>query len=148
MAADRKILKPRTGGILLLLGCAAALLFHGCFKAPRDKNGNRPEDVADAFIRAVQAGDLSRAAKFWDSGSIKNVQANFRVKFEDFCINKFKCDSYELSESTKGKSGYYHVGFEGKTRDGGTKGFGLYLKLFEGEWLLGEDLWIREATEH
>lgn len=141
MVTIRRILACSSRSKLTVVICALGLVLQGCHPARRDKNGHRPEEVAAAFILAVQHGDITQAAEYWVPGSIPNVEANFGVSFEEFCIREFKCDSYALSKAEKGKGPWYHVGFEGEVMGGDPKSFGLYLKLVEDEWRLGQDRW-------
>ena len=145
MARDRKaaVGLKRAGMLLLLMACCASALavFHW---PPRDKNGNSPRDVAKMFVNAVQSNDFVTAASFWAPGSVKNAESNFQMKFEEFCLQTFKCDTYKLSITWKQK-GLYKVGFRGR-RDGKEMRWGIYFKRVDGEWRIVEDLWIPDAS--
>jgi hypothetical protein len=147
MATNRQLLRCgfRLGVVLLLLSvCSscALLLFHW---APRDRNGNGPRDVAKAFVEAVQSNDFATAASFWNPSSIGNAESNFQMKFEEFCVRTFKCDTYKLSMTGRQKS-YFKVGFRG-LRNGHEMRWGLYFKRVEGEWRIVEDLWIPDQKQ-
>lgn len=146
MAKNRKFLRFafRTAGALLLLSaCYASALFLYHW-APQDRNGNRPRDVAKKFVEAVRTNDVIKAASFWKPDAIRNTESNFRMSFEEFCNQTFKCDSYTLSKAGRGKESYYVVGFRGK-RNGERTAFGLYFERVDGEWLIVENLWIPDA---
>ena len=130
--------------VILAMGCCpiALLVFHW---ARADVNGNRPRDVAKAFLDAVQSNDFAKAASFWGPGTIQNVEANFEMKFEDFCTRTFKVDSYKLGITTRQKEGLFNVPFKGSLA-GTNKAWGLYLKLIGGKWRIMEDLWIPVTT--
>lgn len=138
----------KLAGLLLLLlvplcSACALVLFHW---APKDKNGNRPRDIARAFVEAVRSNDFARAASFWKPGSIQNAESNFQMKFEQFCSQTFKCDSYKLSATGRQKGSYHKVGFRGK-RNGTETRYGLYFKRVDDEWRIVEELWIPDSTE-
>lgn len=148
MAKNREFLRFafRTAGALLLLSACYAIalfLFHW---APKDRNGNRPPDVAKAFIEAVQSNDFARAASFWKPGSIRNTESNFQMKFEEFCVQTFKCDSYTVSIVAGRQKQSYKVGFRGRRMDRETR-FGLYFKRVDDEWKIAEDLWIPDIDQ-
>lgn len=142
MATDRKFARFgfRLGWLLLLLPgcCALALLaFHS---APRDKNGNRPRDVARAFIEAVQSNDFAGAASYWKSGTPRYMEINTGMSFEDFCNETFKCDTYKLGVTTRQKEGLRMVPFSGKL-NGRVKAWSLYFDKVGGQWRIIEELW-------
>ena len=147
-ATNRRSLRRgfRLGVVLLLLpvcsSCAALLLYHW---APRDRNGNGPRDVAKAFVEAVQSNDFAKAASFWNPSSIQNVESNVQMKFEEFCVRTFKCDTYKLSMAGRQKS-YFKVGFRGR-RNGEQTRWGLYFKRVDGEWRIIEELWIPDQKQ-
>jgi hypothetical protein len=147
MATNRQWLRRsfQFGGVfLLLLLCSscALLVFHW---APRDSNGNCPRDVAKAFVDAVQSNDFAKAASFWDPSSIQNMESNSQMKFKEFCVRTFKCDTYKLSMAGRQKS-HFKVGFRGR-RNGDQTRWGLYFKRVGGEWRIVEDLWIRDQKQ-
>jgi hypothetical protein len=108
-----------------------------------DRDGNSPQTVARGFVEAVQRGDFRKAESYWAPGAVTNIEANFRVKFEDFCIERFKCDRYELTSFGKQKAEHYLVQFLG-TEDGREKAFAFYAKEVEGEWKLMMHQWLRK----
>lgn len=124
--------------LMAVCGACSLLLFHW---APKDRNGNRPPDVAKAFIEAVQSNDFARAASFWKPESIQNTESNFQMKFKEFCVETFKCDSYKVSVLAGRQKQSYKVGFRGRRKNGETR-FGLYFERVDDEWKIAEDLWI------
>jgi len=108
---------------------------------PRDRNGNRPRDVAKAFIEAVKSNDFAGATRFWEPGATRRVEANFQMSFENFCTETFKCDVYRLGFTTRQKEGLRMVPFRGKL-DGHTKAYSLYFRKVDGAWKIGEELWL------
>jgi hypothetical protein len=129
---------------ILAMGCypVGLLVFHW---ARADVNGDRPRDVAKAFIDAVQSNDFAKAASFWGPGTIQNVEANFEMKFKDFCILIFKVDSYKLGITTRQKEGSFSVPFKGSLT-GTNKAWGLYLEVIDSKWRIIEDLWMPATT--
>ena len=127
--------------LLALLGfyILTLVLYHWPLK---DKDGNRPRDIAKAVMGYVQSNDFQEAATFWGPQCIQNLEANRETKFQDFCLRELKCDSYELGIATRQKEGHFHVHFQG-TCAGEKKSFGFYIKRVGGQWRIMEYLWIR-----
>lgn len=134
----RFAIKPKWA-LLLLLGCfiLSPLLWHW---TPRDTNGNRPRDVAKAFIEAVQSNDFVGAASFWKPGTPRYMEINTGMSFEGFCNEIFKCDSYKLGVTTRQKEGLRMVPFRGES-DGRIKAWSLYFDKVGGQWRIVENLW-------
>ncbi len=122
------------------------LLVVGCGPS-RDKDGNRPAQVVADFVKAVQARDFVKAASYWESESVRNVQVNRRMIFEEFCLRRFACDRFTLGRATRQKMGYYEVEFEGITAGSETKTMGIYCRLVDGKWQIREDLWLQPEKE-
>ena len=107
-----------------------------------DDDGHRPQDVARAFVEAVNAGDFEKAAACWKTGDVQNIEANFNGSFRDFCVYYFKCDSFDVTLRGKDKKSHV-VAFRGQ-ENGKPKTFGLFLRQFEGKWRLQMNKFIQD----
>jgi hypothetical protein len=116
----------------VLIACRPSTL-----SVPKDQDGNRPQDIARMFVDAVQAGDFQKAATYWRPGDVRNIEANSDRTFEAFCVEFFKCDTYQLTPMGKDKKAYV-VAFRGK-QDGKEKTFGLFLDQINGKFRLVMD---------
>jgi hypothetical protein len=112
---------------------------------PKDQDGNRPEDVARIFVKAVQAADFERAAACWRAGDVQNIEANSAMTFKEFCTYFFQCDIYELTPRGKDKNSHV-VAFHGQ-KEGRPKTFGLFLQRVDGRWRLLMNRFIRDPEQ-
>jgi len=115
------------------------------FVALKDRDGNRPQDVAKMFVEAVQVGDFEKAATYWRTGDVRNVEANSEMTFKEFCTKFFKCDTYQISLMGKDKIAYA-VAFRGQ-EGGSPKMFGLFLLRVDGRWRLVMERFMPDAEQ-
>lgn len=111
------------------------LLASGCARPPRDKNGNRPRDIARAFLDAVQRGDRTTVTNYWSTGSIEYLEEHEGKSFREACDDLFECDSYELKR-TFAVPPYFVVPFLGSVKAGPPKAWPFMCAMEAGEWKL------------
>jgi hypothetical protein len=112
----------------------AYLVLSRCWPSS-DSNGDKPADVAELFIQAVNARELALARTYWKGGSLDNIGVISEAEFDAFFEERFVCSSYSFSPPTKQKGGFWCVGFEGVGRSGPIA-YALYLRKENGVWRL------------
>lgn len=131
---------------LLVFPFVALLVLSGCFNAggtPKDRDGNHAEDVVRMFVEAVQKDNFEKAATYWRTGDVKNIEANAMMSFKDFSIHYFKCDSFKISFMRKDKKSHV-VAFRGQ-QNGREKTFGLFLQRIDGKWRMVMEKFIKDS---
>ena len=123
--------------LVLPLGCLSA------GSTPKDNDGNHAEDIVRMFVEAIQKGDFEKAATYWRTGDVKNIEANSKMSFKDFSIHYFKCDSFKTSFMRKDKKSHV-VAFRGQ-ENGREKTFGLFLQRIDGKWRMVMEKFIKDS---
>ena len=107
---------------------------------PQDKHGQKPRDVAEAFLEAARAGNYGQAAEYWTDDSLKVFQRNTRgieASFESFCDYFQPIVSYTIPPATPSEEGgNYWLYVRGKLADGSPRGYNLFFELVDNEWKL------------
>ncbi len=71
-----------------------------------DKNGNKPEDIAEEFMKAARAGDYERAKIHWTADGIKKYESSSSWGgFKGYCDYLSRHPGYKISASTPSKKG-------------------------------------------
>jgi hypothetical protein len=104
--------------------------------------GNRPVDVAAAFVESVQRKDYSLAQAYWRAGDVRNIEQNWRKEFADFCRDEFLCEKFDVVPMEKDK--LERVLFKGKQRER-ILTFNLYMEMIRGRWYLRMDPFLAES---
>ena len=127
----------------LFLGMLACILLVGCRprdQQPRDQHGRTPRDFAALFVNAVNSGNCELALSCWTPYGITNVELNSRTnamaEFED----RWKCDTFWLSNEKWKKGNIYIVLFKGCIDGRSVKGKGMPfgLVLYSNSWRMYE----------
>lgn len=122
--------------VVLLLGSC------GCgFISSKDLDGNMPIDIARQFVDAVQHADYSRAAEYWHPGDVENIEANWKMKFDEFCKSEIACESYTLEAG--GRDGQVTLIYFVGIKDGKERRLSLFLEQRDRRWKLRMDRFFR-----
>lgn len=119
----------------------------------RDKNGNKPRDIATAFIEAARAGKCEKAEKYWTKDSINVFEhgSGRYDSFEDFCRFFQQFETYTLSPATPSEGGGRWLKVRGVLPSGSRRGYSLYFDLVNNEWLLirtsWSEIWHQQTEE-
>jgi hypothetical protein len=102
-----------------------------------DRDGHKPEDIARAFISAVDADDYETAASFFTKQSVNEIQHNsaYEYSFPHYCSRFKGLDSVEFDRSWRGKGNYWRLGMSGK-RNGEPAGYSFYFDRVGNKWLM------------
>ncbi len=107
---------------------------------PYDKHGQKPRDIAKAFIEAARSGNYEQAAEYWTDDSLKVFQGNTRgtqASLESFCDYFQPITSYTIPPATPSREGgNYWLYIRGKLADGTPRGYNLFFELVDNKWKL------------
>ena len=112
-------------------------------RTPQDDNGDRPEDVVRQFVEAVQGSDFEKAATYWRTGDVKNIEANSHMPFKDFCSYFFMCDNFAVTFIGQDKKSHL-IAFRGQD-NGREKTFKLFLQRINGRWRMVMNRFIQDG---
>ena len=117
----------------ILSGCEFHEYIVNILSVPQDKNGNKPRDIAKAFVEAARNGDYEKAAQYWTKDAMNVFQhgGGLYSSFEDFCQCFRNFSRYTISRATPAEAGYYWLGVHGSV-----EAYPLYFELVNDEWFL------------